>query len=81
MLTAYIKAALRKAHYKILPDGEGYFGTIEGLQGVWANAETGKHQFMVRGGLRVRIPNPHREDIGKNLLGEILREAGIEISA
>ena len=40
MLTAYIKAALRKAHYKILPDGEGYFGTIEGLQGVWANAET-----------------------------------------
>ncbi|MBI3303916.1 MAG: type II toxin-antitoxin system HicB family antitoxin [Deltaproteobacteria bacterium] len=40
MLTAYIKAALRKAHYEILPDGEGYFGTIEGLQGVWANAET-----------------------------------------
>jgi predicted RNase H-like HicB family nuclease len=40
MLTAYIKAALRKAQYKILPDGEGYFGTIEGLQGVWANGET-----------------------------------------
>jgi predicted RNase H-like HicB family nuclease len=40
MLTAYIKAALRKAHYEILPDGEGYFGTIEGLQGVWANADT-----------------------------------------
>jgi predicted RNase H-like HicB family nuclease len=40
MLTAYIKAALRKAHYRILPDGEGYFGTIEGLQGVWANAKT-----------------------------------------
>ena len=40
MLTAYIKAALRKAHYEILPDGEGYFGAIDGLQGVWANAET-----------------------------------------
>lgn len=40
MLTAYINAALRKAHYGILPEGEGYFGTIEGLQGVWANAET-----------------------------------------
>jgi predicted RNase H-like HicB family nuclease len=40
MLTAHIKAALRKAHDKILPDGEGYFGTTEGLQGVWANAET-----------------------------------------
>ena len=36
---------------------------------------------MVKDGLRVRIPNPHREDIGKNLLGEILREAGIAISA
>jgi len=49
-----------------------------GFRGPFAG---GQHQFMVKGGLRVRIPNPHREDIGKNLLGEILREAGIEISA
>ena len=40
MLTAYINAALRKARYEILPDQEGYFGTIDGLQGVWANADT-----------------------------------------
>ncbi len=40
MLTAYINAAMRKAHYEILPDGEGYFGKIENLQGVWANANT-----------------------------------------
>jgi predicted RNase H-like HicB family nuclease len=40
MLTAYINAALRKARYEILPDGEGYFGTIDALQGVWANADT-----------------------------------------
>jgi predicted RNase H-like HicB family nuclease len=40
VLTAYINAAMRRAHYKILPDGEGYFGSIEGLQGVWANADT-----------------------------------------
>jgi predicted RNase H-like HicB family nuclease len=39
MLTAYINAALRKAHYEILPDGEGYVGTIEGLR-VWAQADT-----------------------------------------
>lgn len=32
MLTAYINAALRKAYYEMLPDGEGYFGSIEGLQ-------------------------------------------------
>ena len=40
MLTAYIKAALQKAHYEILQGDEGYFGTIEGLQGVWAQAGT-----------------------------------------
>lgn len=40
MLTAYVNAALRKAHYEILPDGEGYFGSIEGLQGVWAQTDT-----------------------------------------
>ncbi len=40
MLTAYINAALRKAHYEILPEGEDYFDTIEDLQGVWAQTDT-----------------------------------------
>ena len=40
MLTAYINAVMRKAHYEILPDNEGYFGKIEGLQGVWASADS-----------------------------------------
>ena len=40
VLTAYINAAMRKAHYEILPDVEGYFGPIDDLQGVWANADT-----------------------------------------
>lgn len=48
-----------------------------GFRGPFAG---GKHQFMVKGSLRVRIPNPHREDIGKNLLRVILREAGIGIA-
>jgi predicted RNA binding protein YcfA (HicA-like mRNA interferase family) len=39
-----------------------------------------KHQFMIKENLRVRIPNPHREDIGRNLLREILREAGISMA-
>jgi len=34
---------------------------------------------MVKGDLRVRIPNPHKRDIGKNLLKQILIEAEIEI--
>lgn len=37
----------------------------------------GKHQFMVKEKLRVRIPNPHKTDIGENLLKQILREIGI----
>lgn len=40
MLTEYIGAALRKAHYEILPEGEGYYGAIEGFQGVWAQADS-----------------------------------------
>jgi len=40
----------------------------------------GKHQFMVREDLKLRIPNPHKGDIGKNLLNKILREAGIDKS-
>ncbi|NEQ39870.1 MAG: type II toxin-antitoxin system HicA family toxin [Okeania sp. SIO3I5] len=37
----------------------------------------GKHQFMVRDNLRVRIPNPHQGDINRNLLRRILMQAGI----
>lgn len=40
MLTQYIQAAMRHARYEILPDGEGIFGQIKNLQGVWANAKT-----------------------------------------
>ena len=40
MLTAYINAAMRNAHYELLERGEGYIGKIPGLQGVWANADT-----------------------------------------
>jgi len=32
----------------------------------------GKHQFMSRAGLRLRIPNPHRGDIGRELLARLL---------
>jgi predicted RNA binding protein YcfA (HicA-like mRNA interferase family) len=37
----------------------------------------GKHQFMVKENLRIRLPNPHKKDIGKNLLKIILKEAEI----
>lgn len=37
----------------------------------------GKHQFVVRGDAVVWIPNPHRGDIGRELLARLLRQAGI----
>ena len=37
----------------------------------------GKHQFMVRAGIVLTIPNPHRGEIGPRLLALILKEAGI----
>jgi hypothetical protein len=37
----------------------------------------GKHEFMIRNAVTVRIPNPHRGDIGVALLTRILRQAGV----
>jgi predicted RNA binding protein YcfA (HicA-like mRNA interferase family) len=37
----------------------------------------GRHHFMKRGQLKIRIPNPHTRDISGALLKEILRQAGI----
>jgi len=38
----------------------------------------GKHQFMIKGELKTRVPNPHKSgDISDSLLREILRQAGI----
>ena len=41
----------------------------------------GKHQFLCKGNLRVRIPNPHRRDIGVPLLSRILKQAGVSEEA
>ncbi|MFA5997762.1 MAG: type II toxin-antitoxin system HicA family toxin [Candidatus Paceibacterota bacterium] len=36
-----------------------------------------KHQYMVQGEFRLRVPNPHKSDISKHLVAEILRQASI----
>jgi len=45
----------------------GYTGPFSG----------GKHQFMIKGSQKIRIPNPHIGDISLSLVKEILRQAGI----
>lgn len=37
----------------------------------------GRHLFMIKNRFKLRIPNPHKGDISKYLLAEILRQAGI----
>jgi predicted RNA binding protein YcfA (HicA-like mRNA interferase family) len=38
----------------------------------------GRHPYMVKGDLVLTIPNPHRGDIGVELLVRILRQAQID---
>jgi predicted RNA binding protein YcfA (HicA-like mRNA interferase family) len=45
----------------------GYSGPFSG----------GKHQFMIKGKQKIRIPNPHAKDISISLVKEILQQAGI----
>lgn len=46
----------------------GYAGPFSG----------GKHQFMIKGKKKIRIPNPHgSRDVHISLVKEILRQAGI----
>ena len=45
-----------------------------GFDGPYAG---GKHQYVVRDRLRVRLPSPHGGDIGRELLARILRQAGV----
>jgi predicted RNase H-like HicB family nuclease len=40
MLQKYIRTAMGKAHYEILPDDGTFYGEIPGFQGVFANGAT-----------------------------------------
>jgi len=38
----------------------------------------GKHLYMLKNNIRLTIPNPHRKEIGIDLLTRLLKQAGIE---
>jgi len=40
MLTEYVRAAMRRAHYEILEDDGSFYGEIPAFGGVWATADT-----------------------------------------
>jgi hypothetical protein len=37
----------------------------------------GRHEFLVKGQLRLILPNPHQAEIRKDLLARILRQANL----
>jgi len=40
VISQYISAALARAHYEVLENGEGFYGSIPELTGVWAQSLT-----------------------------------------
>ena len=47
---------------------------VAGFDGPYSG---GKHPFMIKGTLTLTLPNPHKSQIGRELLARILRQAGI----
>lgn len=39
----------------------------------------GKHQFLVKGTVRLTLPNPHASELGPFLLARILQQAGVAL--
>ena len=40
VINRYIAAAMRRAHYELLEDDGGFYGSIAGFPGLWAQADT-----------------------------------------
>jgi predicted RNA binding protein YcfA (HicA-like mRNA interferase family) len=45
-----------------------------GFEGPYAG---GRHEFLIKGELRLILPNPHHGEISKDLLTRILRQANL----
>jgi predicted RNA binding protein YcfA (HicA-like mRNA interferase family) len=45
-----------------------------GFEGPYAG---GRHEFLVKGQLRLILPNPHQSEISRDLLARILRQANL----
>ncbi len=65
-----------------LPRQISRFALIKRLRELgWTGPVRGPdHQWMVNGTHKVKVPNPHRGDIGRDLLKMIIDQAGIDPS-
>jgi predicted RNA binding protein YcfA (HicA-like mRNA interferase family) len=48
---------------------------IFGFEGPYSG---GKHEFMIKGTIRLTLPNLHKSDIGAELLSKILKQSKID---
>lgn len=46
-----------------------------GFEGPYAG---GRHEFIIKGALRLAIPNPHQDEISRALMARILKQADID---
>jgi predicted RNase H-like HicB family nuclease len=40
MLTDYLTAAMERAHYELIEDDEPFYGSVPGIEGLWATGAT-----------------------------------------
>ncbi len=84
MLTDDLAVALHQATYDLLPEGEGYYGEIAALPGVWVNAPTlelcreEQRQTLVRLGRVGLAARPYAAllagiDLNASLVAEIVQ--------
>ena len=45
-----------------------------GFEGPYAGS---RHEFLIKGEIRLILPNPHQSEISKDLLAHILRQANL----
>jgi len=60
VISAYVDAALSRAHYELMQDEDPYYGEVPELQGVWASGKTleeCRHSLaeVIEGWILVRI--------------------------
>jgi predicted RNase H-like HicB family nuclease len=80
MFADYLRAAMRRAEFKILPEDQSFYGSIPVFRGVYANAdklEACREQLegVLEGWLLLRIskglPIPVLDDIDLNAVGKV----------
>ena len=83
MLTKYIRAAMGKARYEILPDDGSFYGEIVGFNGVFANMPTLEQcrdelEEVLEGWILLRVSLHFPLPVIEGFLARLLKQAGVD---